>query len=501
MHSTKSTQGSVLITALIFSAIIAISLTAYLRLALTTGKVANRSFYFNAAQNLADTGLEHTLWCLNNATTYTPPLNWTTGGFSDLGGNLYRATLPTVGSYTLSGGATGTVKVHVDNATGRPHVLARAIVTLGDGTTLSKTVEAYLQQRSWSNGGMISRTGMYFNGNVEVDSWISHGDDASRANDVVYSTAVRRAEGQIASPQLIAIQNADVYGRASIGTDDNSGITWGSTGRVGDFSAPPNYLDPNRVTYNFTASFPDVTPVPNNTANTSGTNLGTITTSIELPRTNGAGVLTGDVASGGIYYYYISSLTVNGAHTIAVGPPTAGVGSTNPKVKVVLVVTGNMTLGGTSQLVINPGSKLTIYSGGDINITGNTGIQNGGPDPGGSADPWLNMNMASDFTLLGTRTAAQIQASMAMQNWTLQGTSYLTAAIFGPNANITIGGTGDTFGSVVGNEVRMTGSGNFHQDESLANVRTSGLYQLMKWREITTAAELASPAVATPLAF
>ena len=51
---------------------------------------------------------------------------------------------------------------------------------------------------------------------------------------------------------------------------------------------------------------------------------------------------------------------------------------------------------------------------------------------------------------------------------------------------VTVNGTGDTYGSVVGNRVDMVGSGNFHQDLSLANNRTSGIWKMLKWRELST---------------
>jgi hypothetical protein len=84
------------------------------------------------------------------------------------------------------------------------------------------------------------------------------------------------------------------------------------------------------------------------------------------------------------------------------------------------------------------------------------------------------------------RTEAQIASGFLMQDWKVRGTSYLSCVIFAPNANVEVNGTGDTYGSVVGNRVDMVGSGNFHQDESLDNYRISGLWKLLKWRELYT---------------
>src|SRR5687767_2589235 len=114
MNSLNSKRGSVLIVSLVFAAVIAISLTSYLKLALAAPRLADRSFYSNAAQNLADTGLEHTLWSLNNN-------DWTTtGGFTARSGytNQYQGTFPSSSTYyTLSRGVKGQVKVWADNST------------------------------------------------------------------------------------------------------------------------------------------------------------------------------------------------------------------------------------------------------------------------------------------------------------------------------------------------------------------------------------------------
>src|SRR5437870_3803842 len=60
-----ASRGSVLITALILAAIIAISLTSYIKLALNSLTLADRSFYQNAAVNLTEVGIEEAMYCYN----------------------------------------------------------------------------------------------------------------------------------------------------------------------------------------------------------------------------------------------------------------------------------------------------------------------------------------------------------------------------------------------------------------------------------------------------
>jgi hypothetical protein len=473
-HTHRPERGSVLIVSLILSAIVAISLGSYLNISVSSVRLANRAFYLNAAQNFADIGIERALWSLNNEYQYPSGANWTQGGFSSPSANVYRGTFPPTseissGYYELSGGAKGQVKVWVGGynppVTMTWHVVAEATVTLGDGTKLTKMAEAYLQQRSWSDRGMIARNGISFNGNVMIDAWRSRGSPYSLSNDIPYSTGVRVAEAQIASPKLVTLQNADVYGFAAIGSNtvtydsvNGLGIDCGPSGRLrGAFSGAGSGpgIDPTRVTCDFTCSFPDVNPP-----------TGTIT---PLPAiTTGSHTL----AAG---QWSVPSVTLNGGTDGIVVGPTA----TNAT----LVVYGNLTLSGGAKIKIYPGSSLTIYSDGNVTITGSAGVENGTATVPNNPDC---------FTLLGLRTEAQVVASpTSIQNWDIQGTAYLSCVIFGPNANIEVNGTGDTYGSIVGNYVDMVGSGNFHQDLSLESKRISGLWKVLKWRELSSAGDRA----------
>lgn len=464
-----SERGSVLIVALIFAGILAIALTSYLKLSLNAGKLANRSFYMNAAQNLVDSGIEHALWSLNNEHLYPAPANWTTGGFAARSGytNEYQGTFPSASThYTFSGGVKGQVKVWtgVTNPSAAPEdfiwrTVAQATITLGDGTSFIKMAEAYLQQRSYSDRGMVARNGMSFNGAVVMDSWISR--PSGPTSDVPYSTANRRANATVASPALINLQNADIYGYVSIGTSTitTAGIDVGPQGRVrGAFTGPGSGpgIDPARVTCDFTASFPDVNPA------SPGTASGAITGNTTLP--------------GGTYTVPSINLSGNGAD-IHIGPSSAQ--------NVILTVTGNVSLNGGAKIFIYPGSSLRMYVGGDVAMGGNSGVQNGTATAPNNPDC---------FTLLGLRTEADVVGAGGSwwQDWEVRGNGYLSCVIFAPNANVEVVGNGDTYGSLVGNRVDMVGTGAFHQDESLENNRISGLWKLLKWRELYTATDRAA---------
>lgn len=460
-----------MIVALLFAAIVAIALSTYLRLALNTGSIANRSFYFNAAQNLVDAGTEHALWSLNNQIALGAVNSWTNGGFSS-GAGGYQGVFPSSTTYyNLSGGAKGQVRVWVEDpaSSPNPRTVVQATVYFENANPVSKTIEAYLEERSFWGGGMVSRNGISFNGNTRVDSWISR---PTPSDDIPYSIGIARTEARIASPMLISLQNADVYGRASIGTDDLTGIRVGTDGRLAGSFAAGRGIDASRVTFDFTGSFPDVDAPSGTTISAIAANNGP---AIAIPT--------------GTYVYVVPSITFSGT---ADGIEIGTTGASPTYADVTYIVTGNVSMRGNSQMKINPGSKLTMYVAGDFQMGGSSGILNGT-----SAAP----NNPDSFTVYGTRTAAAVAAGAAWQDWDIQGNGYLSAVIFAPNADLNVNGTGDVYGSLVGEYVTMVGSGAFHQDESLKNKKTSGLWQLSKWREITSPAELASSSVAGKITF
>ncbi|MBW8781843.1 MAG: hypothetical protein JF599_08150 [Verrucomicrobia bacterium] len=466
MNAHHSQRGSVLIVALIFAGLIAISLTSYMKLTINASKLANRSFYGNAAENLVDTGLEQALWSLTNS-------SWTgTAGFTARSGytSQYQGTFPSSSTYyNLSGGVTGQVKVWVDASTTTPHAVAKATINLPDGSTLMKEAEVYMKKRSYFSNGLVAKNSLTFVGNVAVDAWNSDPDANSATAAVAYSSSVDVDSGQIASLSVqvasISVGNADVYGYASVGGTSISDISVGSTGRVGPYGTANGVIDPTRVTYDFTTNFPDVS-APASTSVTQSYTIAAITGDTTLPRPGDA------AASDGNYYYYVPSISISGNDVVSI---TAG---KNVVVSVTNTTGTTVSGSGNSEIDIPSTSTLTMYTAGDVSLTGN-GVVNGG-----SSTP----NQPIAFQLYGTRSATTA-ASSGMQTFAIKGNGYLSGVVYAPNANVDVNGNGDTYGAVVCNQARMNGNGNFHYDLSLANTLTVSSWTLSKWRELTTASD------------
>lgn len=115
-------RGSVLITALIFAIIIGITLVGYIKLSTNSLKLAHRTFFADAANNLAEAGTEEAVWSFNRLGNATDPASiaaaWQTPGSAwTLGNTVADAYVDSCGSnYTSAptvtitgGGGTGAI--------------------------------------------------------------------------------------------------------------------------------------------------------------------------------------------------------------------------------------------------------------------------------------------------------------------------------------------------------------------------------------------------------
>jgi hypothetical protein len=455
-------RGSVLIVAMLLAAIIAISLGSYIKLAINSMNLADRSFYQNAAVNLAEVGVEEAIYCYNRLedNKATPANAWT--GW-DIGTVEARSATRTIGGFDLGRGVLGEVKVYCSfyNPTlkEKPVVVAKATLTFPNSPPTSKYIEVTVRKRSLFPKGMIVRETIEAKGgNLSLDSWDSDPDDDPTTAMVVYPDG-RSANAMLATQSTvnnaISIGNGVVYGYIS--------TAGGSVGRqpqavlTGNFSSTE--FDTNRISNDFevTAFAPTDPPTPG-VFNSIGYNMGGET----LPR-------GGDSAADGVYYYKFDmgrNISVNTGTLLISG-------------KVVLLLTSHagveaMGLAGTGKMEIAAGASLTVYTNGNVKLSGGGGVSNANAQP-------------KTCVIFGT-----LPTAASGQTIDLSGNGKTSVSLYAPNADITLsgGGTdGDFFGAIVGKSVTMTGTSRFHYDESLARLYVGKPYGLEKWRELQTALE------------
>ncbi|MCB1105334.1 MAG: hypothetical protein H7A44_04435 [Opitutaceae bacterium] len=437
-----SDRGAVLIVAMLLSAVIAVSLGTYINLSLNSVRLADRTFYANAAMNLVEMGIEEAMWSYNE--DRTSGNGWTAWDTS-AGNSAYNK----FGTYNYGGNVTGAVQVFVTDRTGlgaSPLIIGKSTITLPKGAPIVKWIEITLSKRSKFALGLVAKDSITFSGNnATVDSWNS---DPNGDGSVIvpYSGGVANDAGSIGSVDVtstISVNNADIWGTAAVGGSSLSAIGVGPNGRVGPFGTPARTLDPNSVSTDFTANLEPVTAPSGGTAiaainNT--TNLGGGTWRIPSISLSGP-----------------KQLNITGDVIIVI---TAGAG------------TSGISIAGNAGINLAAGASLTIYTEADVSIAGN-GLLNPNARP-------------QTFQLWGTSTSGIAQDIKIAGNGTLSGLCYA------PNADLTINGNGDVCGSFVADTIKVTGNAAFHYDESLEDFDTDNPYGITKWRELTTAADRAA---------
>jgi hypothetical protein len=471
-------RGSVLIVALLFSAIIGIVLASYIQLARSAQILSNRSVYNNGAINLAERGLEEAIYSLNQSTEL-PTYSWAADGWTISGDNARRKWT----NIALSQNATATNRVYVKyyRGGGAPELVSRATVTLGgvSGPPIEKWVVVTLARTSKFSNGLVAKISITFNGNgVTVDSWNS---DPNGDGSLIrpYSLAYRTDNGTAGSisilPGAINVNQADIWGYAATGETDpttsvgTNGSILGSDS-VNDGTWTKSNVDPDRVSTEFSATFDPVAPpttYKNSTTPIVYKAIATINSNTTLP-------IPGDPVGPDGYTYYSAPLINLGAHNKL---------TITGKVLIKLTDTSNsitMT-SASSSIGIGAGAMLEAYGAGDVSLSGQ-GIANGVDANGNGSITDAEAGQPVNFQFYGTRTSGT-------QNIDLTGGPAFRGVIYAPQGDVKLAGGVVTSGSIVANKITMNGGATFHYDESLAALGGTSPFRVSNWKELTTAAD------------
>jgi hypothetical protein len=466
-HSSpfRSERGSLLIVAMIMSAVIAISIASYIRLGVQSQKMSNRAFYNNGAMNLAERGMEEAMYSVNkmvNDATY----DWS--GWTKVNSNADAEQKWT--GYTFDQNATGLVRVYVEHYDGTlaPTIIARSTITLGGASSapIEKWIKVKLAMTSKFSNGLVAKQNIKFSGNgASVDSWNSDPDNDGGATTpaIKYSSTTKDDNGSVGSIAVtagVSVNNADIWGYVATG---GAAATIGPNGIVGPFGTTSGIATGHSST-DFAASFDTVSSptsitIAGVTTPITYTPVGTINNDTVLPG-------SAPVAADGKYYIQASGIT-KGVTTVTAGK------------EVVLKVTGAISLqgGGDGITLASTTSKLAIYTSDDVNITGN-GVLNGGGDV-------TTMGQPINFQIWGTATSGS-------QTFKVSGNGIFSGVIYAPFADVELKGNAAVAGSVVANTIDVSGSNvAFHYDESLGNFGGNP-FRVAAWTELTTAADRAA---------
>jgi hypothetical protein len=129
-----------------------------------------------------------------------------------------------------------------------------------------------------------------------------------------------------------------------------------------------------------------------------------------------------------------------------------------------LHITGNIDLGNGCEIVVKPGSSLTLYVDGNVSADNSAGFNNQGGN-------------VKDFQLFATGTE---------QVFNLKAMSSIFGTVYAPDVDITLYPKAEMRGAIVGKNVTFKSGGVFYYDEALRDVSIDDMgarFIVKRWRE------------------
>jgi Tfp pilus assembly protein PilX len=417
-----SQEGSALLTAIIFSFVVALVMGSYLQLSSTEYRLSSRSHLFGLSFNLAEGGLDLALDALRDGDRN----EWNTGTDSD--GNVYWSRQYT--GYDLGDNLTGDIRIVILNAESQaPQVYSEGLVNGHLMGAISKQIQVQLSSGFYPFiNGFNSKRGVVLSGNnVTFDSYDSSAGSYGIAN---VNSEITVATTSVESDAL-NIGNADIYGYVATG---GGFPNVGPKGSITEYSAP-GVVDNSRITTDYYAEFPNVTAPTLTSPSTSLPTSGTIT--------------------GG--EYLINNWSMGGTNTLYVTGD------------VTIVATGDMSLTGKASVHLSNTGSLKIYVAGDLDLSGN-GILNASQTP-------------SQLLVFGTNTTEGGQTMKISGNGYLAAAVYAPNAVVELKGG---GSSGRVYGAVAGYDAQLSGNSHFSYDEFLENYNLGSTdYSVDNWTELS----------------
>ena len=429
----RKRSGSALIAVIMVTTFVSFVIAGFLRMADQQLKDSNKTFFYNACLDLAESGVEDAIWAIN-ADDYS--------GWSTNGTDYWKKII----HFNLDGAQSVRVRVVMTNLATTPLITSEGFVSLAGNDSVAKQIQVELDPRSKFPNGLTAKDTITFSGgNAEVDAYDSN---------IVTLAGNRMDEGTVATVSAlndaVNIANASIFGFIATGGSSPdigpNGKVYGQD-RVTEVEVHNNsayFVDTNRITNDFSANFDDVPAPP-----TGGS---------ALPGTN---TTIGDPTGSTIEYYRVTDLRIGNSDTLNIVGP------------VVLVVEDDAVVKG--KIVIGQvAGSLEMYVGGNLDVTGN-GMVN---------LPAISSNSPKPNKILVYGTAS----SGSGQTFKLAGNGSLAAGIYAPNAEVQLkggGSSGEMFGAVVAEDIKINGNYAFHYDVRMREITDERSYRMSSWRELT----------------
>jgi hypothetical protein len=523
----SSSRGSVLITAMVFAIIIGVTLASYIRLSTNSLKLSHRTFFADAANNLAEAGTEEAVWAFNKMGNSSDPTviaaAWAGWSLGNKVADVYMVTqgtgytsAPTV---TLTGGggtgATATAQITTSTritggvTTTTTQVTGITITNGGTGYTSGPAVS--LSGGGGSGASAVARvaatktitfTGLDQNATATVKVWVAGYDGKAVIPIAVAKATIQPVEG----PPIIKIVKIILAktGLLPKGLIAKNGINWNGHPLADSYlsSAVPGV--PPFQAYSEAISRSNIT-----VGSLYGPNIdlgagGVVNGNVML----GPGVtVTGGTISGstvGNLSYNFANPTpptntgATGYYSLTGPAPTAlprGGDTPSTADGKYYYFVNNKNISG---LTVAAGEKVVLVGTGGTAITGAVTV-----NPTASGVPCGKLQVYMDGPVSPGNVeinptswpgALEIYTTTS-STCTISGNGAFNACLYAPFAELRGNGGGsdsqDLCGSFVVGSVTSNGHMNFHYDEGLGSPASPKAWSLALWTELQTPVERA----------
>ncbi len=237
----RSSRGSLLIFAIVFSLVIGILVATYLKMSMTELELSDDAFMSNALLNAAEAAAEEATWALNNN-------DWT--DWTDHTTHMVRQNT----GINMGSGKTGTLSIIAWDYTAIPTLYVEGRATMLDGRQLIRQIEIALAYRSLFANGLTAKNTLRITGAAATDDSYDSAVGLPGAGNI-------GDKGTLGSINFesdvtgVDIGNSDVFGYVSTG---GSNIDFGNGTVTGEDTPTGVTIDPDRVSYDFDVDLPDV---------------------------------------------------------------------------------------------------------------------------------------------------------------------------------------------------------------------------------------------------
>ncbi|MEX0332126.1 MAG: collagen-binding domain-containing protein [Puniceicoccaceae bacterium] len=465
----KNSNGSIMIAALIVTLVTGSLVGLFLSTITAEARNSYRSRMAFQAVNIAEAGLEYAIYSVKSG-------DWS--GWTDRSSGKYRSAFPRIDIVYRN--ERRSAKVYVEPNHSPPRAIAEGQIANRNGIVINKQIYIELGNRSLFANGVLAKQTIKFNGqNIAVDSY--------RSSLGAYDTTLNRNDnGSVASLSLIEddlnLGNADIWGTAATGGSIKSEVTILKNGSVRGKDTPAGVrVDLNRIALDFYAALPDPEVItfstfdamPSSTASATGKydvySLGTDDSSVDTYNYQDFEIKSKEalIVYGDVVLNVENDIDINGTVLLAKKGDVLPDGSVVTRDATLEINVGDdFVLGGPAAAFLNGGavdSELLVRS---------------------DTSPGEPVNVL--LTSFGTPTATD------SVDFTLHGNGSFSGAVYAPNAEISLDGSGkggEMFGAVVGNTITFGGGYQFHYDEDLADLEDEDAKKVTRWVELTDAGE------------